>query len=45
MVEDGTYHSKVDHDAGFFHGWNGTATGGATIVQATQNTYTFNAAM
>jgi hypothetical protein len=45
LVEDGTYHSKVDHDPGFFHGWHGAATGGATIVQATQNTYTFNAAI
>ncbi len=45
MVEDGTYHSKVDHDPGFFHDWHGTATGGATIVQATQDTYTFNAAV
>jgi hypothetical protein len=45
MVEDGTFHSKVDHDPGFFHDWHGAATGGATIVQATQNTYTFNAAI
>jgi hypothetical protein len=45
LVEDGTYHSKVDHDPGFFHGWHGAATGGATIVQATQDTYTFNAAI
>ncbi len=45
MVEDGTYHSKVDHDPGFFHAWHGNATAGATIVQATQDTYTFNAAV
>ncbi len=45
LVEDGTYHSKVDHDPGFFREWHGAATGGATIVQATQNTYTFNAAV
>ena len=45
VVEDTTYHSKVDHDPGFFHDWHGAATGGATIVQATQNTYTFNAAV
>lgn len=45
LVEDGTYHSKVDHDPGFFHGWHGAATGGASIVQATQDTYTFNAAI
>lgn len=45
LVEDDTYHSKVDHDPGFFHAWHGTATGGATIVSATQDTYTFNAAV
>ncbi len=45
LVEDGTYHSKVEHDPGFFHDWHGAATGGATIVQATQDTYTFNAAI
>jgi Protein of unknown function, DUF481 len=45
LVEDGAYHNKVDHDPGFFHDWHGAATGGATIVQATQNTYTFNAAI
>jgi len=45
LVEDGAYHSKVDHDPGFFRDWRGAATGGATIVQATQNTYTFNAAI
>ncbi len=45
LVEDGTYHSKVDHDPGFFREWHGTGTFGATIVQATQNTYTFNGAL
>jgi hypothetical protein len=45
LVEDGTYHSKVDHDPGFFRDWHGTGTFGATIVQATQDTYTFNGAL
>jgi hypothetical protein len=45
LVDDTTYHSKVDHDPGFFHAWHGNATGGATIVNATQNTYTFNGAV
>jgi len=45
LVEDGTYHSKVDHDPGFFRGWHGAATAGGSIVQATQDTYTFNAAV
>ena len=44
MVDDPTFQSKIKKDPGFFHGWHGSATGGATIVQATQNTYTFNGA-
>ena len=45
LVDDPTFQSKVHHEPGFFHGWNGAATGGATIVQATQNTYTFTGAL
>ena len=42
LVEDATYHSKVDHDPGFFHAWHGTGTFGATIVEATQKNYNYN---
>jgi hypothetical protein len=33
--------NKQAHEPGFFVGWNGTATGGATIVEATQKQYNF----
>ncbi len=31
---------QVNHSPGFFTGWNGAATAGATLVTATQNQYT-----
>ncbi len=31
---------QVNHEPGFFSGWNGTASAGATLVTATQNQYT-----
>lgn len=33
--------NKQAHEPGFFVGWNGSATGGATIVEATQKQYNF----
>jgi hypothetical protein len=45
LVDDATFQSKAHTEPGFFHGWNGAATGGVTIVDATQNTYTFNGAV
>ena len=31
---------QINHQPGFFSGWNGAATAGATLVAATQNQYT-----
>jgi hypothetical protein len=45
LVDDPTFQGKIRKEPGFFHAWNGSATGGATIVNATQNTYTFNGAV
>jgi hypothetical protein len=45
LIDQPTFASKVTTEPGFFHAWHGNATAGATIVQATQNTYTFNAAV
>jgi hypothetical protein len=45
LIEDPTFQSKIKTEPGFFHAWHGNATAGATIVQATQNTYTFNGAV
>ncbi len=42
LIDDATFQNKVKHEPNFFRGWNGTGTFGATIVNATQNTYTFN---
>ena len=42
LIDDPTFQSKVKTNPGFFHAWHGSGTFGATIVQATQNTYTFN---
>jgi Protein of unknown function, DUF481 len=33
---------QVNHEPGFFAGWNGAATAGATLVTATENQYTFS---
>jgi hypothetical protein len=45
LIDDPTFQSKIKTEPGFFHDWHGTGTFGATIVQATQNTYTFNGAL
>ena len=45
LIDQPTFESKVKKEPGFFHDWHGTGTFGATIVQATQNTYTFNGAL
>jgi hypothetical protein len=34
---------QLNHEPGFFSGWNGAATAGATLVTATQNEYTVSA--
>ena len=36
---------KQAHEPGFFVGWNGSATAGVTMVEATQNQYTFAGAI
>ncbi|UWZ82062.1 DUF481 domain-containing protein [Occallatibacter riparius] len=36
---------KQFHEPSFFKGWNGAATAGATLVQATQNQYTVSGAL
>jgi hypothetical protein len=41
MIDQPTYDKTVYHEPGFFHGWNGSGTFGATIVAATQDTYTY----
>jgi hypothetical protein len=36
---------QINHEPGFFAGWNGAATAGATLVSATNDQYTFTGAI
>ena len=46
FIMDGAELDKqINHEPGFFTGWNGAATAGATIVSATDDQYTFNGAV
>jgi hypothetical protein len=45
VIDETTLNKEVRGHPGFFQAWNGAATAGLTIVQATQNQYTFNGAV
>lgn len=45
IVDEATLHKQVYGHPGFFQAWNGSATAGATIVQATQKSYNFSGAV
>lgn len=45
IVDEATLHKEVYGRPGFFQAWNGSATAGATIVQATQKSYDFSGAV
>jgi hypothetical protein len=45
IVDQTTMTKQLIGRPGFLDGWNGSATAGATIVQATQKQYTFNGAL
>lgn len=40
VVDQATLDQQIYHQPNFFAGWDGSATAGATLVQATQNQYT-----
>jgi hypothetical protein len=42
VIDQPTFDRALGREPGFFSGWTGSATAGATIVEATQNTETFN---
>lgn len=44
IVDETTYNRQLRGTPDFLAGWNGTITAGTTIVQATQNQYTFTGA-
>lgn len=45
IMNSATLDKQINHEPGFFTGWNGAATAGATIVSATDNQYTFTGAV
>jgi hypothetical protein len=42
VVDLQTYQQEAVHEGGFFRRWAGTVNLGTTLVEATQNTYSFN---
>ena len=42
IMDSATLDKALHHEPGFFSGWNGAATAGATVVTATQKQYTFS---
>jgi hypothetical protein len=40
IMDEATLQKELHHEPGFFAGWNGAATAGATLVAATENQYT-----
>ena len=41
ILDTQTFERQVRQEPNFFEGWNGSATAGATLVQGTQNQYTY----
>lgn len=45
IVDQPTLDKQLNHEPNFFTGWNGAATAGATLVNATQNQYTVSGSL
>ncbi|HTY84069.1 MAG TPA: DUF481 domain-containing protein [Silvibacterium sp.] len=45
IIDQTTLNKQLGREPGFFTGWNGGVTAGASIVQSTQKQYTFNGAV
>lgn len=45
IVDENTLRKQIEGHPGALSGWNGSFTGGATIVEATENQYTFSGAV
>jgi hypothetical protein len=43
IVDKATYDQEVLHHPNLFHGWNGTVSGGATLIRSTQTGTSFTA--
>jgi len=45
IIDGATYNQELNGRPGFFHGWDGSATGGATVLQSTSYGQTYTAAL
>ena len=45
VMDQSSLDKQLNHAPGFFQGWNGAATAGATLVTATENQYTVSGAV
>ena len=45
IMDSAELDKQLNHEPGFFAGWNGAATAGATVVSATENQITFTGAV
>jgi Protein of unknown function, DUF481 len=45
VLDETTLNRQLRGEPGFFRAWNGAGTAGVTLVQATQNQYSFNGAV
>ncbi|WP_158615428.1 DUF481 domain-containing protein [Acidipila sp. EB88] len=45
ILDEATFNRQVQAEPNFFEGWNGSATAGVTLVQGTQNQYTYSSAI
>lgn len=45
VLDENTLRKQIEGHPGLLGGWNGQVTAGATVVQATQNQYTFTGSM
>ncbi|MEO6815285.1 MAG: DUF481 domain-containing protein [Edaphobacter sp.] len=43
IIDQATYDKNVAHNPSFLHGWNGSISGGATLIRSTQTGTSFNA--
>ncbi|MDQ2843656.1 MAG: DUF481 domain-containing protein [Acidobacteriota bacterium] len=43
IIDQTTYDQEVAHNPNFLHGWNGSVSGGATLIRSTQTGTAFNA--
>jgi Protein of unknown function, DUF481 len=42
IVDEATFDKEINQNPGFLSGWNGSITGSAAVVRATQNSVTYN---